>query len=480
MKHTMNNTLNHLDRHPSVAGQFYAAEPEKLHQEVLKCFSLAVKKKHNQVRAIISPHAGYVYSGKIAASAFNQIDDNINYHRIFLLASSHRDFFDKASVYCDGDYLMPYGKEIVDEVFGKQLVGLYPEIFTDDSEPHLNEHSVEVQLPFLHHVMKSEYKIVPIIIGTKNPAICKKIAHTLKPFLNEDNLFIISSDFSHYPNYEDAIRVDQLTKEAILINNPDVLLHSLSENARKHIHNLVTSLCGWSSVLTLLYMSSTNETFEYHAIDYCNSGDIASSEEGGRVVGYWGIALTEKQMPLGELHISEEDKKKLLHIARKTIEEYCINNIKFNVESTAVNSTLNLHCGVFVSLHKKGELRGCIGLTASKQPLYLSVQEMAISAACHDYRFKPLMAEELENLEIEISVLSPLKKIENIAEIKLGKHGILIEKDNHSGLFLPQVAADTGWSKEEFLGHCAHDKAHLEWDGWKSANIYIFTATVFA
>ncbi len=480
MIHTMKNTLSHIDRRPAVAGHFYSEQPEKLEKELLKCFTMAVPKKHLQVRAIICPHAGYVFSGKIAASAFNQIDVETNYHRIFLIASSHHDYFDKASIYCEGDFIMPYGKEIVDEVFGKKLVELYPDVFTSNSAPHQNEHSVEVQLPFLHHIMKTEYKIIPIIIGTNKQDICKKIADALKPYLNEDNLFIISTDFSHYPKYDDAVRIDNLTKEAILINNPDVLLHTLNENSRKHIPNLATSLCGWTSVLTLMYMTSQNEKMEYHAIDYCNSGDSKLEGEMDRVVGYWAIALTEKTMPLSEFQISENDRKALLNIARKTIEQHCEDGNKYTVDTSELSNTLNLECGVFVSLHKKGALRGCIGLTTSDLPLYLSVQKMAISAACYDNRFYHVKSEELKDLEIEISVLSPLKKIESIAEIKLGKHGIYIEKGNHSGLFLPQVATDTGWSKEEFLGHCAHDKAHLEWEGWKTADIYIFTATVFA
>jgi AmmeMemoRadiSam system protein B/AmmeMemoRadiSam system protein A len=476
----MKNTLNHIDRQPAVAGHFYSERPEKLNDELQNCFALAVPKKYQQVRAIICPHAGYVYSGRIAASAYNQIDAELNYHRIFIIASSHHDYFDKASIYCEGDYIMPYGKEIVDEVFGKQLVELYPHIFTTNSAPHQNEHSVEVQLPFLHHIMKTDYKIVPIIIGTNQHELCRQIANALKPYLNEDNLFIISTDFSHYPKYDDAVRVDNLTKEAILINNPDVLLHTLNENSRKHIPNLATSLCGWTSVLSLMYMTSENETLEYHAIDYCNSGDSKYEDELDRVVGYWAIALTEKTLPLREFQISENERKSLLNIARKSIEQHCINGTRYTVDRTEISNTLNLECGVFVSLHKKGTLRGCIGLTKSDLPLYQSVQEMAIAAACNDYRFKSIEKDELKDIEIEISVLSPLKKIENIAEIKLGKHGIFIEKGGHAGLFLPQVATDTGWSKEEFLGHCAHDKAHLEWDGWKTADIYIFTATVFA
>jgi AmmeMemoRadiSam system protein A len=108
------------------------------------------------------------------------------------------------------------------------------------------------------------------------------------------------------------------------------------------------------------------------------------------------------------------------------------------------------------------------------------VEEMALSAALHDPRFYPVTAEELANIDIEISVLSPLRKITDTNEIVLGKHGILIQQGHHSGVFLPQVATETGWSLEEFLGHCSRDKAGLPWDGYKMADIYLFTAEIFS
>ena len=475
----MKYNLYQADRNPAVAGQFYASQPEKLEQEVLKSFNMATPHKYNHVRAIICPHAGFVYSGKIAASAFNQIDGNAHYERVFLIASSHREYFDKASVYCQGNYIMPYGNENVDQEFGRQLVEHFPDVFTANSSPHISEHSVEVQLPFLHHVLKSDYKIVPIIIGTNKPEICYQIGNALKSYLNEKNLFIISSDFSHYPEYTDAIRIDNLTKTAILSNNPDVLLRTLNENKKRHIPNLVTSLCGWTSVLTLLYMTHQNNLLEYHAVDYCNSGDAILMEENDRVVGYWGIAVSEKQMQQLEGELTEMDKNTLLYLARKTLDEYSKLGTKHKVDATKFSSILNSQCGVFVTLHKYNELRGCIGLITTDQPLYKSVQEMTISAAAHDYRFKAVDQDELSDIEIEISVLSPMTEIKDIAEITLGKHGIYLKKGNKTGLFLPQVATETGWSKEDFLGHCAHDKAGMEWDGWKTADIYTFSATVF-
>ena len=468
-----------IDRKPAVAGQFYPADKEKLKQEVLHLLQSAEPKHCNHVRAIICPHAGYIFSGEIAASAFNQIDAEVIYKRVFLIASSHQDSFNSGAVYCQGNYLMPYGEVPVDIEFGKLLVEQFPDTFTDNPAPHQYEHSLEVQLPFLHYTLKTNYCIVPIIIGTFDPTVCKRIAHALKPYLNSDNLFIISSDFSHYPEYTDAQQIDAITKEAILSNNPEILLSTLARNSKKHIPHLSTSLCGWTSVLTLLYMTSQNDSLEYKAIKYRNSGDVKYVGERDRVVGYWGIAVSEKENQTGGFHLTNSDKETLLNVARKTMEDHCHHNKKSDLKTYKFSETLETKCGAFVSLHKKGALRGCIGLLSSDLPLYKVIQEMTISACSTDHRFSPVEAEELPDIDIEISVLSPLTKIDDISEIELGKHGILIEKYHHTGLFLPQVATETGWNKDEFLGHCARDKAGLDWDEWKTANIYIFTATVF-
>lgn len=476
----MEKNFKSIDRKPAVAGKFYPADPIKLHQELNGLFDAALPKQCHEVRAILSPHAGYVYSGRVAASAFNQLDGDRTYQHVFLIASSHYMSFDKAAVYCDGDYVMPYGIETVDTAFGKRLVEEYPAIFTDHPAAHHEEHSVEVQLPFLHHQLKAGYRIVPIIIGTSDPAICKRIASVLKPYLTRDNLFIISSDFSHYPAYPDARKVDEATKEAILANDPDVLITALSANAKKHIPHLATSLCGWTSMLTLLYMTTGNDALKYRAIEYCNSGDQPYYGDHERVVGYWGIVLTETETKKDEFELTETEKANLLGIARNTLEECCGRDKMNHPVTNELTSNLKKYCGVFVSLHKNGKLRGCMGRMTGDQPLYKMVQEMTVSAATQDPRFDRVRKDELSGMEVEISVLSPMKRIESIDAIELGKHGILIEAGHRHGVFLPQVATETGWTKEEFLGHCARDKAGLDWDGWKTANLYLFTATVFS
>jgi len=450
-------------RTPAVAGSFYPAAPDQLRRELEQLFARARSKECKNVRAVISPHAGYVFSGTVAASAFNQIDGGKKYERIFIIGSSHQVALKGAAVYTRGDFLMPFGTVKTDVDLCQKLVLAHPHLFTSDSRAHGKEHSLEVQLPFLNHVLKHEYVIVPVIIGTSDPEVCKKIAKVLSPYFNADNLFVISSDFSHYPGYEDALKVDDSTKDAILKNDPGALLQTLTENSRLHIPGLVTSLCGWTSVLTLLYMTSGNSSFVYKAIDYKNSGDAPLYADRSQVVGYWAIAVTEEQ-------------NALLEIARKSIESMVLTGENLSLgKPSEYPPALQQHAGAFVTLYIKNKLRGCIGHMTSDIPLYKLVRDMAVAAAFYDDRFLTVQKKELPDLDVHISVLSPLKEIQDIKQIELGKHGILIESRGRSGVFLPQVATETGWNLEEFLGHCSRDKAGLGWDGWKTARIFVFT-----
>ena len=153
-------------------------------------------------------------------------------------------------------------------------------------------------------------------------------------------------------------------------------------------------------------------------------------------------------------------------------------NKKLTIDPNTIPINLMKELGAFVTLRINGKLRGCIGRFISTDPLYQVVNQMAIASALEDYRFNPLTKEEFKNTEIEISVLGPLKKINNISEIVLGKHGIYIKKDLHSGTMLPQVATENRWSVEEFLGYTSRDKAGLGWSGWKDADIYVYEAVV--
>ena len=470
-----------VDRPMAAAGKFYPADPTILKSMLSNLFSQAKPKSVDHVVAIICPHAGYEFSGVVAASSYNQLPANQQYDNIFIIGSSHQVSFQGASIYNIGDYLTPLGKVKVNTELATKLINENP-VFTFNPEADKGEHSIEVQIPFLQYHLKKSFSIVPIVLGTQSEQSCKKIAQALKPYMKENNLFVFSSDFSHYPSYDEAVAVDKKTCDAIQSNSPKNLLNTIKENERKDTPNLVTSLCGWTSVLTMLYITSDDPSFELTPLQYKNSGDSKYPDKS-RVVGYWAIAVSKKgpkSSTSSEFQFNTNDKKELLKIARNTIVQYVSEKKKPVIDANEMPENLKLHAGAFVTLKKNDDLRGCIGRFSSEEPLYQLVQEMAIASATEDTRFLPVKSQEIDHLEIEISVLSPMKKITSPNEIILGKHGIYIKKGYSSGTFLPQVATETGWSKEEFLGHCSRDKAGIGWDGWKTAELYVYEATVFS
>jgi len=470
------------DRQPVVAGQFYPADSAELTKMLSEFFKGAPKPtKNKHIRALVAPHAGYVFSGAVAAASYNQLNPEVEYQRIFILASSHRISFGKASIYNQGDYFTPIGRVQVDRNLATQLIEQH-DIFVYNPDAHNMEHSIEVQLPFLQYHLKKPFKIVPIVLGTHLPATCEKIAEILAPYFNRDNLFILSSDFSHYPAYEDAVKADHRTADAFCSNRPDLYLQTLKQNEQMHIPGLVTSMCAWPSALTLLYMTQKSRSLEFHQVKYQNSGDIRLYGDHSSVVGYYAIEITEKDADKKQkpsCTLSEQEKKILLEISRETLESYLRSHTIPDIPDTRLTGHLKEQHGAFVTLRNGEQLRGCIGSFEPDKPLYQLIQSLSISSATHDTRFLPVQSRELNHIHIEISVLTPMQKIDDIQQIVLGKHGIYIKKGYRSGTFLPQVATETGWDLEEFLGHCARDKAGLGWTGWKNADIYVYEAIVF-
>jgi MEMO1 family protein len=466
-------------RPPAVAGSFYPIDSAQLKNQLGDFFSLVRKPvRYSNVAALIVPHAGYVFSGQVAASGYAQLDPEKKYTRIFLIGTSHLMLLNGASIFTKGDFSTPLGIVEVDTAITNCLLR-ENRIFESNPDAHMKEHSLEVQLPFLQFHLKNRFKIVPIILGTQSEANIKKISDALKPYFNDQNLFIISSDFSHYPTYEGALKADKATGDAIATNSTAKFLKAIQTNENENIEGLVTSCCGWSSILTLLYLTEGKTDIEINPIKYMNSGDTNYGDKR-KVVGYHAFSFTRKiEKETNGFSLSDDDKKQLLKIARESIDYWLQYKGFMPLEDSRFSIATKTECGAFVTLHKDGQLRGCIGRFTANEPLYKIVQQMAISAAFDDYRFDPVEKSEMSHIEMEISVLTPLKRINSIDEFELGKQGIYIKKGFQSGTFLPQVAQSTNWSKEEFLGHCARDKAGIGWEGWKNAELYTYEALVF-
>lgn len=471
------------DRQPVAAGRFYPADKATLTKDLAALFEECKKpdRKRN-VQAIITPHAGYVFSGKTAASAFSAIPANFSYENIFIIGSSHVMAFDGASVYNTGDYITPLGRMTVNGEIAEKLIN-ENKVFNFPTTSHLQEHSIEVQLPFIQYYFSETPSIIPIIIGSTKEKTIKLIAEALKPWFNSANLFIISSDFSHYPPFAEAIELDRQTALGIKSGQPAFFLSTLELNSQKRVNGLLTSMCGWTSGLTLLYLAEGNSNLEFNLLDYSNSGD---SPYGGKdeVVGYHAISLAEKHDETGArdaeqdgFSFTEIEKGQLFRLARNSIRSR-LNDYLNPAKDEIVSQKLHEPMGAFVTLKINGSLRGCIGRFISSDPLYEVISASALSSAFEDPRFPPLTTEEYGRTDFEITVLGPLKRINSIDEIILGRHGIYIKKDVRSGTMLPQVATEHGWTVEEFLGYTARDKAGIGWDGWKNAELYIYEGVV--
>ena len=494
----MMNSCNGQTREPVVrpatqANRFYDGNAQRLSQEVDSFLTLhRGSADSRRVAALIVPHAGYYYSGNVAASAYMALNPKQPYKRIFLLGPSHHEWLDGASVNTEADYYAtPLGNVKVDRETAKALTTTDGTDLTDSErvffcrpEAHDREHCLEVQLPFLQRRLGDVPPIVPIIISTNDFQKLSRMTEVLKPYFTDENLFVISSDFSHYPTYEDAYEADGKTGKAIESGDVGQFIAAIEENARSGKRNLATSACGEFAIITLMLMLDSN--YEVKHLMYQNSGDIGDTDHS-RVVGYHSFAILRNGSDgIGRTRtdtdfvLSDGDKKKLKEIALQSIKD-SLDGKPVTVHDSLLQDypMLSKKCGAFVSLHKHGHLRGCIGHFGEDTPLYEIVAEMARAAAFEDPRFMPVSREELDAIDIEISVLTPMRRIQSLDEFELHRHGIYIRKGYRSGTFLPQVADEVNWTKEEFVGHCSQDKAGLGWNGWKDAELYVYEAIGF-
>ncbi len=456
-------------KQPNVAGMFYPKDAQALTKQINTFFSQAeVPQIEGEIAAIISPHAGYEYSGWVAAYGYKALKDR-KFSTIVVIGPSHQVNFKGSSIWLSGSFRTPLGDIPVDSQLGAKIVAeeknirFLPQAFS-------KEHSIEVQLPFLQAIFK-DIKIVTIVMGNTDFDDCKSLAKALNKAIGNrsDILVVASSDMSHYYPYNEAVIMDKRALDFLENFN----IQGLWEAGTKRD----IELCGLSPVVTALLYSKVKGADTVEVLKYANSGDVTN--DFSAVVGYSSALIYKKDSQKGEKQmLSDIQKKKLLEIARDSLENYIKNGKRVNF--SCADPELNQKRGAFVTLTKAGELRGCIGRIVADSPLCEVIAAMAIEASSDDPRFYPVEAAELKDIEIEISVLSPLEKIEDINKIEVGKHGLIIKKGFSSGLLLPQVATEYGWDRLTFLEQTCH-KAGLPKDAWKQgAEIQIFSAEVFS
>ena len=426
----MMNTCNgNVAKEPKVrpatqANRFSTGDAKELSEEVDSFLALHAKdKKYEHVAALIVPHAGYYFSGNVAAAAYQSIPEAKTYKRIFLLGPSHHEWLDGASVNTEYDYYStPLGNVKVDVETAQKLIGA-DSVFSYQPKAHDREHCLEVQLPFLQRRFGEVPPIVPIIISTNDFRKLQRIAKVLKTYMTEENLFVVSSDFSHYPKYEDACEVDARTGKAVESGDVERFIAQLEENARSGVRNLATSACGELAIATLMLMMQDG-SYEVKHLLYQNSGDI-DNHDHSRVVGYHAFAVLRKS----EFSLNDEEKRILKDIALTSIKDSLDGKPIAHPTLNSQFSILNSKCGAFVSLHKQGRLRGCIGHFGEDVPLHEIVAEMARAAALEDPRFMPVTKDELDDIDVEISVLTPMRRIKSLDEFSCTSMASISRKD---------------------------------------------------
>ena len=472
-------------RPSAAAGQFYPSEPGAITDAISRYFENVPEQKTNgEIKAVIVPHAGYDFSGPVAAYAFKQLQGK-KINTAVIIGNSHKVYFDGAVIDDSDGWQTPLGEVPINKELADKLVKADSSI-KYDSAAHASDHPLEVELPFLQTALAGDFKIVPIMFGNKDGDTYKKLAQALKDNLGENDIVVISSDMSHYPKYEDANKIDKETLEKIKTGQAEELADYVKQAESSGYANEQTALCGIDAVKTLLELARLEGWDKIEILKYLNSGDAPDIGDKARVVGYGAVAFAQVEkvninaiQALNAGELNSEEQKILLKIAKETVESFVANGKVPEFKITS--DRLNKKQGAFVTLNKGGQLRGCIGqIVPSDEPLWQVVREMAVAACSEDGRFNPVDVGELNKLEYEISVLSAPEPIDDWRKIELGRHGVIIKQGGRSGVFLPQVATETGWNLEEFLSELCRQKAGLAPDCYKNKDtqILVFTAQV--
>ena len=498
-------------RTPAVAGQFYSASAQALRREVTGYLDKADPKPvAGEVTAIVAPHAGYMYSGQVAAYGYKLVRGK-TYDAVVVISPCHVDRFSYSSIFPGSAYATPLGEVPVDAELAK-LIASKSDLVKIDPRGHevsfmgRAEHSLEVQLPFLQVALGS-FKLVPIVMGDQSSRIVEALGKALGSALAGHNVLIVAStDLSHFHEDREARALDGRYQEMLERFDPSALLAGLaSEKAEA---------CGGGPTAAAMIAARALGATSCEVLHYANSGDVTNDRDN--VVGYVSaVMLRPAAKPAGkepggvrgalkglgdaaaacpdkpvadaksaakgkdDSGLGRAEKIYLLRLARAVIERETggPNALPKPPDSRILREKR----GAFVTLHKHGQLRGCIGYIEAIKPLDETIEEMAQAAAFNDWRFTAVVAAEVPQLEIEISVLTPISIVTDPGSIVVGRDGLIVTRGSHRGLLLPQVPVEWKWDRETFLEQTCV-KAGLPENAWKEKGTKIerFSAEVFS
>jgi MEMO1 family protein len=460
-------------KNSDLSGKWYSSNSYLLKLKINNYLSKAKLENYDaDIVALIVPHAGLSYSGQSAAYAFKAVKKK-KISTVIVVGFSHRANYDGIAVLDYDGLRTPLGVLACDRELADKIVSLNKKIYKDNLAFD-NENSVEMILPFAQIVFK-DAKVLLLAIGKQSYENSQLLGEALAELVNnrQDILIVASTDMSHYLPKPLASKTDDSSESYIKAMDPESLYKKCYGQNR---------MCGTGAVVAVMIAAKKLGADKVHVLNRSNSARTNSDKE--KVVGYLSAAFvnskrqTKKEERAVDNIISEQNRKDLLSLARKTLSLYV--NEGETLQWKNDNPTFDQVTGVFVTLHKNKRLRGCVGNIIGRKPLYQGVIDMAISAS-EDHRFPKVSKDELDKIDIEISMLTPLKKIDDPDKIIMGKHGVLVKSFFKSGVYLPQVATETGWTRDEFMNSLCGQKAGMEADAWKTGKceIYIFSAEVF-
>lgn len=466
-------------RTPQVAGQFYPAEHNQLF-EVIHGFLQEQPSPQiaEKPRVLILPHAGYLYSGSVAASGIRHLL-GYTYDGVVVVGFTHRLVFSGSSVDQAEVYETPLGQIPTDQAALSFLSNAHPSIHYRKEAHITGEHSLEVMLPWLQ-VALGEFKLVPLLMGSSSLEDASALADALSKLGQRgDYLFIFSTDLSHYHPEPTARLLDQQTIEALLFETPQAVDRLFASGALE--------ACGRGPILTGLLLSAHLGYLKHHLVRYATSGEV--TEDKSSVVGYAAIVMVERPAHFADW-LSRDAGMALVRSARQTLEAHFRQSRsdwepRAHEESLGGWVRLNQYPelaraqGMFVTLKRQGRLRGCIGRIETDQSMADLLPIVALDAALRDPRFKPVTSDELDQLQVELSILGPPAELKEFTELVAGRDGVVLEYQGHRGLFLPQVWEETGWTRVEFLQELARQKLGLAPEIWKQAKLFVFQDQIF-
>ncbi len=473
-------------REPAVAGQFYPADAPALNRTLDGVLNDALPPGPETPIAIVVPHAGYVFAAQIAADAWRQAARG-NYDTVVILGTNHTTpGFDRIGVYPGAGFRTPLGVAPVDAALSAALVKADGDCVAD-AAVHRKEHSIEVHVPFVQRLFPGA-RIVAVVVGTEDAGALARFGRVLaRELAGRRALIVASSDLSHYPAWRDAAAIDRRTLESIASLDPD-RLHSTAGAAARIAPGLGTVACGESPIRAAMTAARALGATRGRVISYANSGDLPLGELD-RVVGYGAVdfsageggpdtrALASPKAEAEAQPTTTADRKRMLALARETIRRYL--DVGMVPLARGFSPALERPQGVFVTLRKRGNLRGCIGQMVGDRPLRILLGRMALASAFEDPRFDKVRASELKDLTIEISILTPFREVRGPDAIVVGRDGVLLQKDRRSAVFLPQVATEERWTRDEMLDNLCL-KGGLTPGCWRTgAKLSTFQADVF-